>query len=177
MIERRQEEFPHVKKPEIIVLDGDETIVISENMKVETFPISHTIPDAMGLIVHTHMGDIVFIEDVRVDNMGGVPTEEEVKQYKRFSEKEALLLTMDSTSIEKPGWSLSEQVVVQNIEKIIRDVNGRLIIGTFASQVERILAIIELADKYGKKVVVEGRSMKTNLETSITFHQTELLCS
>jgi ribonuclease J len=164
MIERRQEEFPHVKKPEIIVLDGDETIVISENMKVETFPISHTIPDAMGLIVHTHMGDIVFIEDVRVDNMGGVPTEEEVKQYKRFSQKEALLLTMDSTSIEKPGWSLSEQVVVQNIEKIIRDVNGRLIIGTFASQVERILAIIELADKYGKKVVVEGRSMKTNLE-------------
>jgi len=164
MIQKRQEEFPHVKTPEIIVLDGDETIVISEKMKVETFPISHTIPDAMGLIVHTHMGDIVFIEDVRVDNMDGVPTEEEVKQYGRFKGKEALLLTMDSTSIEKSGWSLSEQVVVQNIEKIIRDVNGRLIIGTFASQVERILAIIELADKYGKKVIVEGRSMKTNLE-------------
>lgn len=164
MIQKRQEEFPHVKQPEIVVLDGDETIVISENMKVETFAISHTIPDAMGLVVHTHMGDIVFIEDVRVDNMDGVPTDEEVKQYSRFKNKEVLLLTMDSTSIEKPGWSLSEQIVVQNIEKIIRDVNGRLIIGTFASQVERILAIIELADKYGKKVVIEGRSMKTNLE-------------
>ncbi|MEY2640804.1 MAG: ribonuclease j1, ribonuclease [Candidatus Parcubacteria bacterium] len=164
MIAKRQEEFPHVKMPEIVTLDGDETIVISDRLKIESFAISHTIPDSMGLIVHTHMGDIVFIEDVRVDNIAGVPTEEEVKQYKRFQNKEALLLTMDSTSIEKSGWSLSEQVVVQNIEKIIRDVNGRLIIGTFASQVERILAIIELADKYGKKIIIEGRSMKTNLE-------------
>lgn len=164
MIQKRQEEFPQLKKLDIVVLDGDETIVISEKMKVETFAISHTIPDSMGLIIHTHMGDIVFIEDVRVDNMDGVPTEEEVKQYNRFKGKEALLLTMDSTSIEKSGWSLSEQVVVRNIEKIIKEATGRLIIGTFASQVERILAIIELADKYGKKIVIEGRSMKTNLE-------------
>lgn len=164
MIQKRQEEFPQLKKLDIVVLDGDETIVISDKMKVETFAISHTIPDSMGLIIHTHMGDIVFIEDVRVDNIDGVPTEEEVKQYDRFKNKEALLLTMDSTSIEKPGWSLSEQIVVRNIEKIIKDVRGRLIIGTFASQVERILAIIELADKYGKKIVIEGRSMKTNLD-------------
>jgi ribonuclease J len=71
---------------------------------------------------------------------------------------------MDSTSVEKPGWSLSETVVVENIEKIMREVDGRLIIGTFASQVERILATIELAGKYGKKVIIEGRSMKSNVE-------------
>lgn len=164
MIKKRQEEFPHVKMPEIKVLDGDETIAISDNLKIETFAISHTIPDSMGLVIHTHMGDIVFIEDVRVDNIDGVPTDEEVEQYKRFKEKEVLLLTMDSTSIEKPGWSLSENVVTDNIEKIIQQVDGRLVIGTFASQVERILAIITAADKHGKKVIVEGRSMKNNLE-------------
>jgi len=164
MISKRHEEFPHLPKLNMNILDGDETTVVSKDLKVESFPISHTIPDAMGLVIHTHMGDIVFIEDVRVDNMNGIPTDEEVSQYKRFKDKDILLLTMDSTSVEKPGWSLSENVVIENIEKIIRDTKGRLIIGTFASQVERILATIRIADKYGKKVVVEGRSMKNNVE-------------
>ena len=164
MIKKRHEEFPHLPPLNIVVLDGDETIPISENLKVESFAISHTIPDSMGLVIHTHMGDIVFIEDVRVDNIKGIPTEEEETQYKRFAGKEALLLTMDSTSVEKPGWSLSENVVVENIDRIIKDTQGRLIIGTFASQVERILAIINAAEKYGKKLVIEGRSMKSNVD-------------
>jgi len=164
MIKKRHEEFPHLPPLNIVILDGDETIPISPNLKVESFAISHTIPDSMGLVLHTHMGDIVFIEDVRVDNIAGVPTEEEVEQYKRFANKEALLLTMDSTSIEKPGWSLSENVVVENIDRIIKDTHGRLIIGTFASQVERILAIINAAERYGKKLVIEGRSMKSNVD-------------
>lgn len=165
MIQKRHEEFPHLPPLDMTVLDGDETIPIGDTMKVETFAISHTIPDSMGLIIHTKMGKIVFIEDVRVDNINGIPTEEEVEQYKRFRQMDdVLLLTMDSTSVEKPGWSLSESVVVENIDRIMKGVGGRLIIGTFASQVERILAIIQMAEKYGKKVVIEGRSMKTNVE-------------
>lgn len=164
MIQKRHEEFPHLPKLNLHVLDGDETTVISDDLKVESFPISHAIPDSMGLVIHTHLGDIVFIEDVRVDNREGVPTDIEVEQYKRFKDKEALLLTMDSTSIEKPGWSLSEDIVVENIDKIIKEADGRLIIATFASQVERILAVIKSAEHYGKKVVIEGRSMKSNVD-------------
>lgn len=164
MIKKRHEEFPHLPPLNLTVLDGDETTVISPNLKIESFAISHTIPDSMGLIIHTHMGDIVFVEDVRVDNIKGEPTDEEHEQYKRFKDKNVLLLTLDSTSIEKPGWSLSENVVIENIERIIKDTKGRLIIGTFASQVERILAVIDAADRYGKKVVIEGRSMKSNVD-------------
>lgn len=163
MIQKKMEDFPHLPKPNIVIIDGDETIRAGE-IRIETFPISHTIPDSMGLIVKTEHGDLVIIEDVRVDNINGVPTSEEVEHYKRFKDRNVLLLTMDSTSIEKPGYSISENVVVQNIEKIIKETPNRLIIGTFASQVERILAIIEISAKYGKKVVVEGRSMKSNLE-------------
>src|SRR3989338_8820792 len=163
MIQKRQEEFLHLKPLDIKIIDGEETITCGV-FKVKTFPISHTIPDSMGIIIETPYGDIVFIEDVRVDNVKGVPTEEEVAQYKRFAGKEALLLTMDSTSIEKPGFSLSENVVTENLERFIKSVGGRLIIATFASQVERIIAIIKMAEKYNKKVVVEGRSMKTNVE-------------
>jgi ribonuclease J len=111
MIQKRQEEFPHLKPLDIKVISGNETISCGI-FKVKTFPISHTIPDSMGLVITTPIGDIVFIEDVRVDNIKGVPTEEEVEQYKQFAGKEYLLLTMDSTSIEKPGFSLSETVVI-----------------------------------------------------------------
>lgn len=164
MIKKRHEEFPHLPKPIINILDGDETTVISDNIKIESFAISHAIPDSMGLIIHTPLGKVVFIEDVRVDNIAGVPTEFEVNQYKRFKDEEVLLLTMDSTSVEKPGWSLSESIVIENIEKIIKETEGRLLIGTFASQVDRILAIIQLSAKYGKKVIIEGRSMKNNVD-------------
>ncbi len=163
MVQKKMEDFPHLPKIDMRIIDGDETITAGA-MKIETFAISHTIPDSMGLIIKTKYGNIVFIEDVRVDNIAGVPTDEEVKQYQRFKDMDVLLLTMDSTSIEKSGFSISESVVVKNIEKIIKDTTGRLIVGTFASQVERILAIIEIAAKYGKKVVIEGRSMKSNME-------------
>ncbi len=163
MVQKRQDEFPHLKPLDIQIIEGNETITCG-SLKIKTFPISHTIPDSMGLIIETPHGNIVFIEDVRVDNMNGVPTDEEVEQYKRFKDMKTLLLTMDSTSIEKPGFSLSENVVVSNIDKFIKDTKSRLIIATFASQVERIIAIIQSAEKYGKKLVVEGRSMKSNIE-------------
>jgi ribonuclease J len=164
MVAKRHEEFPHLKKPDIKILDGDETVAVGSTMKVSTFAISHTIPDSMGLIIKTPPGDIAFIEDVRVDNENGVPTDEEVEQYKRFKDRDILLLTMDSTSIEKPGFSLSESTVIRNIDRIIKETEGRLIIATFASQVERVMAIIDAAHRYGKKVCVEGRSMKNNVE-------------
>ncbi len=163
MIQKRQEEFPHLKQIDMKVITGNETITCGK-IKVKTFPISHTIPDSMGLIIDTPYGDIVFIEDVRVDNIKGVPTEEEVRQYEQFKGRNVLLLTMDSTSIEKPGFSLSESVVIENLDRFIKETKGRLVIGTFASQVERIIAIIKAAEKYNKKIVVEGRSMKTNVE-------------
>lgn len=163
MIQKRQEEFTNLPPLDIKTIDGEETVICGKT-KVSTFPISHTIPDSMGLIIKTSYGNIVFIEDVRVDNVKGIPTEEETKQYERFKNMDVLLLTMDSTSIEKQGFSLSENVVTENIEKFIKETSGRLIIGTFASQVERIIAIIKTAEKYNKKIVVEGRSMKTNLE-------------
>lgn len=163
MVQKRQEEFPHLQPLDIRIIEGKETITCG-SLKIKTFPISHTIPDSMGLIIETPYGNIVFIEDVRVDNINGIPTEEEVEQYKQFKNMNNLLLTMDSTSIEKPGFSLSENVVVDNIDKFIKDTKSRLVIATFASQVERIIAIIRSAEKYNKKLVIEGRSMKSNIE-------------
>ncbi|MCA9353519.1 ribonuclease J [Candidatus Nomurabacteria bacterium] len=166
MIKKKHEEFPHLPKLNMNIVDEDTAIKQGDNFTVRSFAISHTIPDSMGLLIETPLGEIAFIEDVRVDNVKGVPTEEEIKQYSRFKDRDILMLTMDSTSVWKPGFSLSENVVSESIDKIIRDTKGRLIIATFASQVERIVAIIKSAELYGRKIVIEGRSMKSNVEIS-----------
>jgi ribonuclease J len=60
---------------------------------------------------------------------------------------------MDSTGVEKPGWSISEDVVIETIDKVVKNAPGRAIVATFSSQVERILHFIKIAEKYGKKLV------------------------
>ncbi len=164
LIQKRQLEFPDSPELNMRVVRGDEKITIGKNFTISTFAISHAIPDSMGLVIDTPVGTIAFIEDVRVDHVDGVVTEAETAHYKHLKDKDILLLTLDSTSIERPGFSTPESKVVPTIENIMKDVPGRLIIGTFASQVERVIQIIEAAARLNKKVVIDGRSMKTNLE-------------
>lgn len=164
LIKKRQEEFPHLPPLDMrIVEKEDGSIKISDDLKVKFFGLTHSIPDSTGVIIETPHGDIVSTGDVRVENIAGVPVQEEVDQYKIFQNRNVLLMTMDSTGIPAPGWSLAESIVVDTIDKIIRDNKGRIFVGTFASQVERIISIIESSKKYGRFVVVEGRSMKQNI--------------
>lgn len=163
MIKKRQEEFPHVAPLDIRVIEKEERITLG-SLSVSFFAVSHTIPDSMGVIVETPYGDIVHTGDIRVDNEQGVPTDAEVAEFDIFKNRNVLCLITDSTNVERPGWQISERVVVENIDQIIREAQGRLIIGTFASQLERIIKMIEIAQNYNKKVVIEGRSMKINVE-------------
>jgi ribonuclease J len=165
MIKKRQEEFPHMPALNIKVVDGNtDFLPITANIKLKFFGVTHSIPESTGVIINTPLGDIVITGDLRVDSIDGIPTDEEVDSYKIFKDRNVLLLGLDSTGVEKHGWGINEDVVIANIEKIVKDVPGRIIIGTFASQVERILKFIEMAQKYGKRIVIEGRSMKNNIE-------------
>lgn len=164
LIAKRQEEFQHVPKLDIKVIEKEETITVG-NIKVKFFAVTHTIPDAMGIIIQTPYGSIVHTGDLKLDHVDGIPTDEEVNEYDRaFKNEKVLLLMADSTNVENPGFSIPEKVVHKNIEEIIKNVQGRLIIATFSSLLERLLKIIDFAEKYGKKVIIEGRSMKSNIE-------------
>ncbi len=164
MIKKRQEEFTNIPPLDIKIVEKDETITLGA-LKVKFFAVTHTIPDAMGVVVQTPYGSIVHTGDLKLDHMDGIPTDEEVAEFDRvFKNEKVLLLMADSTNVENPGFSIPEKTVHKNIEQIIKNTKGRLIIATFASLLERMLKIIDYSEKYGKKVVVEGRSMKTNIE-------------
>lgn len=164
IIQKRQIEFPDVPPLTIRTVRGTETIQVGKNFSVSFFPISHTIPDSMGLLIDTPVGTVAFVEDIRVDHVGGVPTDKEKEHWKAFKDKNIVLFTLDSTSVEKPGFSLPESHAIETTDRIMKEVSGRLIIGTFASNVERIIQFIQIAQKYNKMIAVDGRSMKSNVE-------------
>jgi len=166
MIKKRQEEFPDLPPLTLKVVDKEEKIRVGKTI-VHFFSVTHTIPDAMGIIIETPYGRIVHTGDLKLDHMDGVPTKTEEKEFAKFEKGNTLLLMADSTNVERTGFSIPERKVHENLEHIIKEATGRLLIGTFASQIERIVHVIEAAEKYKKKVVIDGRSMKNNVEIAL----------
>ena len=135
-----------------------------KDLSVRFFKVTHTIPDAMGVMVETPYGVIAHTGDLKLDHVGGVATDEEAKEYAKFKKEKVLVLMSDSTNCQKPGYSIPEPVVHNTVEALIKNSHGRVIIATFSSLLERIIKIIEFCDTHNKKLVVDGRSMKTNIE-------------
>jgi ribonuclease J len=163
MIEKRQAEFPQEAKLDMRIVEKEDTVKIGE-LPIRFFAVTHTIPDSMGILIDTPFGSVMTPGDYKLDHMDNVPTEAEKKEYARFKNENILFMFADSTNVENPGFSTPESIVHNNLDEIIKNHKGRLIIGTFSSQLSRIIAIIKSAEKYDKKIAVEGRSMKTNIE-------------
>ena len=167
MIDKRNSEFPHLKKLEYEVVEPGQTVTVGpNNMKVKIFAVTHSIPDALGFSFETSQGNIIFAGDTKLEHVDGVPVQREIDAYGKLEhgDQKNLLFLSDSTSAEKPGWSLNEGDIIGNIIDLIGSATSRVFLGTFASQIVRITAIMEGAHKHGKKVVLEGRSMKTNVD-------------
>ncbi len=163
MILKRQEEFPHLPKVNMIVVELDQRIKVG-NTYIKPFPVTHSIPDSMGISVETKHGNVVISGDLKLDHEDGVPSPKEQETWGGLGKNSNILFIGDSTNAERDGFSIPEGRVHTNIENIVKDVRGRLIVGTFASQFERMIRIIMICEKLGKKVALEGRSIKTNLD-------------
>jgi ribonuclease J len=128
------------------------------------FEVEHSIMDAMGIILLTPAGSIIHMGDWTIANE---PLEEKKISYKHLADlPRPTILMLESLGALKKGLPPSEQEVHQNFKNLIRAVPGRLIIGTFASQIRRISYLIEYAEQLGKKVALEGYSMKMNIEVA-----------
>ena len=130
---------------------------------VELFPVCHSIPDAVGLIVRTPVGTIVHTGDFKLDYtpVSGMPTD--LARLAQVGAQGVLLLMADSTYAELPGYTPSEQVVGDAIDNIIANASGRVLVTTFASLISRMQQIIDAAAKHDRRVFVIGRSMSDNV--------------
>lgn len=148
-----------------VVKEGESFTVGST--KIKTFPVTHSIPDAMGVCVETKHGDVVITGDIKLVHEEGKVVVEERASWEKVGLNKNLALLCDSTNADRQGFSASEARVFLTLEEIIHNTTGRLIIGTFASQFDRLISIIKVCEEMGKKVVMEGRSIKTNIDIAI----------
>lgn len=137
----------------------DAQVRIGRHFVVDFFRITHSIPDNMGYVLTTPVGKVVHTGDFKIDR---TPTDGKLSQLDRIEkagDEGVLLLISDSTNAERPGWSTSEAEVAENLEALIKAARGRVFITTFASQTHRVQNIVRSAEKLGRRVIMEGRSM------------------
>ena len=163
MIKKRQEEFAQTAPVTIREVEKGEVLKLGQ-LTVRFFGVTHTVPDSMGIIIETAWGDVVFTGDIKLNHENGEPSDEEKQEFGIFKDRKVLALLMDSTNVWQPGFSIPEANVYRTLEKIVQETKGRLIIAMFASHLERMIRIVRFAEESGKKVVIDGRSMRTNIE-------------
>ena len=135
--------------------------------KVEFIKTNHSIADACALAITSPVGTVVHTGDFKVDYTPVFGDAIDLQRFAELGKKGVLALMCDSTNAERPGFTASERTVGKTFDSIFADhKNSRIIVSTFASNVDRVQQIIDSAYKVGRKVVVEGRSMVNILQAA-----------
>lgn len=148
-----------------VIKSGDR--VRAGSFKLEFMRVNHSIPDAIGMAIHTPVGLLIHTGDFKIDQ---TPVDGQVMELNRFAEygdKGVLLLMADSTNAERPGYTQSEKFVGETFDNEFRYARNRIIVATFSSNVHRIQQIFDAAVKYKRKVAVMGRSMVNVVSISL----------
>ncbi len=163
IIIKRQEEFPINAKLDITEVGPGSRIELGP-FKIEFFHMNHNIVDNLGLLIETPVGNIVHTSDFKFDETPINDRPTDFEKLKEIGSRKIDFLMIDSTGAENEGSSLSEKVIMENLDDIFVGSKGRIIAATFSSLINRIQQIILLSEKYGRKVAIEGGGMKTNVE-------------
>ncbi len=163
IIIRRQQDFPHLKKLQIEEVKAGDIIRLGP-FTVEFFKQNHNISDNLGLLIHSPVGNIVHTSDFKFDPDPVYDSPTDFNKLGSIARKGVLLLLSDSTGAEEDGHSLSERVIMENLDKIFAESKGKIIAATFGSLIHRIQQLIALAEKHGRKVAIDGYTMRTNVE-------------
>lgn len=162
IIRKRQEDFEGTKI-NIREVRIDDRLVLG-NFQVEFVHINHSIPDAVAVVVHTPVGTVVHTGDWKFDYTPiGAPPADFIK-LASLGARGVLALMGDSTNASHSGHQISEREIANTLRLILEKAQGRVIVGTFASLLGRVRQIFDIAQDLGKKVALDGYSMKTNVE-------------
>ncbi|MEH7504593.1 ribonuclease J [Neobacillus drentensis] len=146
-------------KTNFIEVDSD-TIVNLDAVDVSFFKTNHSIPDSVGVCIHTSEGIIVYTGDFKFDQAATKLYKPEIGKMASIGEQGVLCLLSDSTEAEKPGYTASEAIVEREMSNAFYNAPGRIIAACFASDINRIQHIFNAANENGRKVAVVGKSLE-----------------
>jgi len=168
IILKRQGEFVNAPKLNIEVVRGGEKVKLSNYFEAEFFDVVHNIPDTIGVALNTPEGRLVHCAEFKISrDEKGKPIG--LDEFERIAKNGVDVLLLDSTNAEEPGFSIPEKMVEKNIEDVFKRAEGRIIVGLFASLLNRISEIIRISEKHGRKVALSGSSMKTNVQIAMNL--------
>lgn len=162
IIKKRQTDFPSSRvNVKTVAIDSEIQLGV---FKVHFFHINHNIPDSAGIVIETPVGTVCHTGDWKYDfhPVGAPPAD--FHKMARLGEAGVLLLMGDSTNADRAGSQKSEKVIGDELASIIEKARGRVIVGTFASLLSRVKQIMEISERLGRKIALEGYSMKANVE-------------
>lgn len=163
IIAKRQDDFPGNPKLDLREVDIDGQLKLGDFI-VEFIRINHSVPDSLAIVVRSPEGTIIHTGDFKIDL---TPIGDQVTDFAkltRLGKEGVLALFADSTNASKPGHQLSEMYIGKTLHNIMVHAEGRLIVGTFASNLNRVQQLLQSAQELERYVVLEGYSMKTNVE-------------
>lgn len=166
IIENKFKEHDLMKKTKRKVIKYGQSINLGE-FRIEFIRTNHSIADAAALAIYSPAGIIIHTGDFKIDYTPVFGDTIDLQRFGELGKKGVLALLCDSTNVMKPGFTMSERTVGKTFDNIFAEnTKNRIIVATFASNVDRVQQIINSAEKYGRKVVVEGRSMVNILTTA-----------
>jgi ribonuclease J len=162
MILRRQEDFKGYPKPNIEVITPESKIRLG-SFSAEFFHVNHNIPDSVGVVLKTPLGNVVHTGDFKFDHTPVNERPADIGRLSRIGQEGVFLLVSESTDAWIPGHQISETDVQKSLEDIFKVARGRIIATAFSTLLTRVQQIVWLSEKYGRKVLIEGYSMKQNV--------------
>jgi ribonuclease J len=158
LVRAKLEEHGLLRTSKLIPMSNQDEVHFN-HLSVSGFRTNHSIPDSMGIVVHTPEGAVVHTGDFKFDfTPVGHPTD--YTKIARLGDRGVLALLSDSTNSERPGYTGSEQKVGSSLLDVFQKADGRILFATFASNVYRIQQVVEAAVHYKRKIAVFGRSME-----------------
>lgn len=137
------------------------------DFSIEPIAVTHSIPDAVAFAIRTPIGVIMFTGDFKIDHTPSDGRLTDTARLSEYGDDGILLMCSDSTNIETPGYTLSESVVTETVDRIFGKASGRILVASFASNLNRIQQIIDVAERYDRKVHISGRSMVNNVNIAM----------
>lgn len=159
IIRNKLVEFDLNKFIDLNLVNPGETLSI-DPFEIEFIRVCHSTVDGVGLAIKTPEGVVIHTGDFRISHDADKMKNTDISSFARFGEKGVLALFSDSTNVEVEGYTMSEQKVAKNLEKLIAAATGRVIVVLFASNVFRIQQVLDIAVRSHRKVIFNGRSME-----------------
>lgn len=147
-------------------INENSKLQLGKSFTVEFLRVNHSIPDCFAIVVRTPIGTVLHSGDFKIDYTPVNDKPADLNRIALLGSQGIALFMSESTDATHPGYQLSESAIGEEINKLFDKIEGRIIIGTFASQLSRIQKLLELAERHGRKVNLQGRSMNDNVEVA-----------